>query len=504
MKQNSQVIRDISRLGLNPKTEKLAYQIASKVDLPVVFLINSEWKENFARRHSPQMPNEFWINIAHQSDPKEFERLVVGLLYRGIQDRRRYSVLQPLEKYDAILDFDHKKQYYIFLNRLTSVATSLDAEFFLRQYGIYTSDRVHHAMLDDRINKLREYRDIRSINPYFSWWREIEVQNLVDYGNYYRRGKAFRDKLMPILRQVNKHYVRIVQQVASLILDAEKRYTPETADETVDWLLRKLIKLFKLENMVTLGPVNTYKEHIQLKAGNFAVAYSLIPDDWDHQEILITSSRHANYFLTLVQQSSNFEAPVAHIYLINEKMCNAYSNPGAENEYILSFTTGLFHKIHSHVYDESFNPPSYEVAKMKYDRATYLNKFFCYVIFYITAHEYAHVLNGDCSRPALNSSHCISDEERQQIESRADHTAKELINRCFLFQYRPQCSSIRPPHAALSNSTEFRSWLKTLSTNDFYQFTHPLVEFQLQDQIDTLILNDSIRFARTYIRDVGD
>ena len=503
MEQASQVIRDISRLRLEPKIEALAYQIASQIDMPVVFIINSEWKENFARRHSDQMPNEFWINIAPQSDPKEFNRLVIGLLYRGVQERRRYSCLQPLQGYYTALGHKHRKTYCEVLGKLTSVATSLDAELYLQQYGIFTSDQLHHAMLDDRISKLREYYRIRSANPSYSWWREIEVLNLVEYGNYYRRGKAFRDKLLPLLKRVSKEYVCIVQRVAALILEAKKSYTPDTAAETVEWLLQKFIKLFSLENMVELGPVNTYKERIQLADGNYALAYSLVPDDWDYQEILITSTRHANYFLTLVQQSSNFKAPLAHVYLINESICNAYSNPGTGNEYILAFTTGLFHKIHSHVYHESFNPSSYELAKNKYDWATYLNKFFCYVIFFITAHEYAHVLNGDCNLSALNPAHCISDEERHQIESRADRTATELINACFLFQYRPQCSSIRPPHVALSSPTEFSSWLQTLSKNDFYQFTRPLVEFQLQDQIDTLILNDSIRFAHTYIRDVG-
>lgn len=501
MEQASQVIRDISRLHLEPKTEDLAFQIASQIDMPVVFIINSEWKENFARRHSDQMPNEFWINIAPQTDPKEFNRLVVGLLYRGVQERRRYSCLQPLQEYYTALGHKHRKTYCEVLGKLTSVATSLDAELYLQRYGIFTSDQLHHAMLDDRISKLREYYHIRSANPSYSWWREIEVLNLVEYGNYYRRGKAFRDKLLPLLKRVNKEYVIIVQRVAAFVVEAKKRYTPDTAAETVEWLLQKFIKLFSLENVVELRPVNTYKERIKLADGNYALAYSLVPDDWDSQEILITSTRHANYFLTLIQQSLNFKAPLAHVYLINESICNAYSNPGAGNEFILAFTTGLFRKIHSHVYCESFHPASYELAKNKYDRETYINKFYCYIIFYITAHEYAHILNGDCTHSAFKSVLCISDEERHQRESHADRTAAELINMCFIFQYRPQCSSIRPPHVALSSPAEFRSWLQTLSANDFYQFTRPLVEFQLQDQIDTLILKDSIRFAQTFIRD---
>ena len=501
MNQPSEVIRDILKLGLSPEIEKLAQHLASQIDLPVVFIVNSEREGNFARRHSPQNPNEFWINITPQTDSKEFERLVVGLLYRGIQERRRYPGLSPLESYYSTLSVKHKRIYCDFLSRLTSVATSLDAELFLRQYGIFTSPQVHHAMIDDRIKKLKEFQLIKKRNPHFRWYREIEVLNLVDYGNYYRRGKAYRDKLMPLLRQVNKNYVRIVHWVSSLITEAEKRYCSDAPDEMVDWLLGKFIKLFKLENMVMFGPCNTFMEKIQLPNDEYAMAYSLIPEDWDNQEILINCSRYANYFLSLVHQASNFKAPVAHIYLINSEDCNAYSNPGTKNEYILTFTTGLFHKIHCHVHDESFNPSSYDVAKLKYDRKTYLSKFFCYVIFFITAHEYAHVVNGDCNR-AKNT--VASEEDRRQMESRADCTARKLLNDCFLFQYRTKRSSIKPPDTAIHNPNVFSSWLDTLTTNEFYQFTRPLVELQLQDQLDTFILKDSIQFAYSYIRNANN
>lgn len=504
MNQPSEVIRDILKLGLSPEIEKLAQHLASQIDLPVVFIVNSEREGNFARRHSPQNPNEFWINITPQADPKEFERLVIGLLYRGIQERRRYPGLSPLENYYSTLNIKQKSIYSDFLSRLTSVATSLDAELFLQQYGIFTSSQVHHAMLDDRIKKLKEYQQMKKRNPFFRWYREIEVLNLVDYGNYYRRGKAYRDKLMPLLRQVNKAYVPIVHQVSSLISEAEKRYRSDAPDEMVDWLLGKFIKLFRLENMVVFGPINTFKERIPFVDGGFAVAYSLIPEDWDNQETLITCTRYANYFLSLIHQASNFEAPVAHVYLINSTDCNAYSNYGAENEYILAFTTGLFNKIHSHVYDESFSPSSYDVAKLKYDRETYLNKFFCYVMFFITAHEYAHVLNGDCKQSINNPTQAISEEERRLIESHADQTARQLLNSCFLFQYRTPISSIKPPDYAMHNPSVFSSWLDTLPTDEFYQFTRPLVELQLQDQLDHFILNDSIQFAYSYIRNANN
>ena len=507
MNQPSEVIRDILRLGLSPQAEKLALHLASQIDLPVVFIVNSEKNISFARRHSPQNPNEFWINIAPQTDPKEYERLVIGLLYRGIQERRRYPGLSPVAHYSSMLNDEHKKIYYDFLNRLTSVATSLDAELFLRQYGIFTSPQVHQAMLDDRIKKLKEFQRIKNNNPFFHCYREIEVDNLVDYGNYCRRGKAYRDKLMPLVRQVNKDYVQIILQVSSLITEAAKRYRSEAPDEMIDWLLRKIVKLFKLESMVVLGPINTFKEKIQMTDGNYAVAYSLIPEDWANQEILINCSRYANYFLSLIHRASGCGTltpnPVAHVYLIDSEECNAYTNLGTENEYILSFTTGLFHKIHSHVYGEPFNPSSYDVAKSIYDRKTYLNKFFCYVIFFITAHEYAHVLNGDCELSSSRPYHTTSKEERNLIESRADQTARKLINMCFLFQYQTKPSSIKPPDNIIYNRAALSSWLDTLSASEFCQFTRPLVELQLHDQLDRLILNDAIQFAYSYIRNTN-
>ena len=125
MEQASRVIREISQLGLRPEAEQLAYQLADEIDLPVAFIVDSEVDKNFSGRHSPTMPNAFWGNIKPQSNPREFERLVLAHLYHGIQERKRYLHILPNDNYIATLDDDHKKSYFDFITHLNSFVLSL-------------------------------------------------------------------------------------------------------------------------------------------------------------------------------------------------------------------------------------------------------------------------------------------------------------------------------------------------------------------------------------------
>ncbi|MBQ3092431.1 MAG: hypothetical protein IJC44_07885, partial [Clostridia bacterium] len=61
-----------------------------------------------------------------------------------------------------------------------------------------------------------------------------------------------------------------------------------------------------------------------------------------------------------------------------------------------------------------------------------------YAIFYITAHEYAHIINGDCEEAACYQTTWDLVNKR---ENAADNFARDVLKKVLLFQYRPDMST---------------------------------------------------------------
>lgn len=107
-------------------------------------------------------------------------------------------------------------------------------------------------------------------------------------------------------------------------------------------VLKKLIKLFHLESMVVLDRPLAYREALPQNHGGVQHIFSFIPEDYDRHDVLVKGIREANYFLSLVQEAYDFQMPIAFVYLSQKDFCNAYSNEGADDSYIISYTTSLF------------------------------------------------------------------------------------------------------------------------------------------------------------------
>ena len=65
-------------------------------------------------------------------------------------------------------------------------------------------------------------------------------------------------------------------------------------------------------------------------------------------------------------------------------------------------------------------------------KAYVIEKLFKYALFYITLHEYAHILNGDCDKSDINE----SEQERLEKEQKADEYAEAILNSILMLQYR--------------------------------------------------------------------
>ena len=153
----SKVIRNIEALNLSKKSEILAQKLIEKIDMPVVFEINSQKDKNYGARHG-LYHNQFWVIVKPQSEDSEYERIILSNLYRGIQERRR--VLHPAisETYkNTLLKLTPKdvreKRIKIsreLIGRIGALATTIDAELFLSEYGIATSNRTKRIQFENR------------------------------------------------------------------------------------------------------------------------------------------------------------------------------------------------------------------------------------------------------------------------------------------------------------------------------------------------------------------
>ena len=81
------VIRNVKSLNLEKTSEALAEKLIEKIDMPVVFEINSQKDKNYGSRHG-LYHNQFWVTVKPQRERSEYERIILSNLYRGIQERR--------------------------------------------------------------------------------------------------------------------------------------------------------------------------------------------------------------------------------------------------------------------------------------------------------------------------------------------------------------------------------------------------------------------------------
>ena len=127
----------------------------------------------------------------------------------------------------------------------------------------------------------------------------------------------------------------------------------------------------------------------------------------------------------------NKTLPDAHANLILSNHINAYANKFVSGCY-LSFTAGLLIEVMRSAQDCMATVPPQCVAAI--GESAVRSRLTKYALFYITAHEYAHILHGDCEqstsyKPILNY---LTDREEK-----ADAFAREMLVRILPFQYRP-------------------------------------------------------------------
>lgn len=440
---DSTLIRSVPYLKLPKEYEHLANKLIEQSDMPIVFWIDAELPNNYRCRH-PLQKNQFWVTIKPNCDENEKLRLILGGIYGAVQEQRRYwrAGIQP--EYEAELkshsNHEHLEAYYDFLSRLGNIITTLDVEWFLSTYGIHTARRIRKYFFRDRKNRLKEYINLhkpRLTKPYITWYREVEVINLIECGNYYRLGEDYRRDLKKLLNQIDMSYLSEVEWVANLINTIQKDHNSTNGAELTERFLNAIIEHFGLDHMVRLCKYEAYSGSYPIGDEDEADVLSYILNTLPRQNDLINWIRIAREFVCVNREAMDYSSPDITMNLIHTDLCNAYADGNRSSGYSISYTTGQIYKLTDTVknWKLSENLSSLVILIGESEvRRNLLRQ----VIFYVTAHEYAHIINGDCDRSFQKSTEGLSfsSYEREEIERNANRIAKQLLHQALPFLYR--------------------------------------------------------------------
>lgn len=440
---NSMVIRSVEHLKLPDKYERLARELLEQIDMPVVFWMDAELPKNFRCRH-PGQKNQFWVTIRPNCDENEKIRLIIGGIYGAMQEQRRYwrTGIQP--EYEAELKtldtHEHLHVYYDFVSRLGNLATALEVEWYLLTHGIRTARSIRQTYFRDRKNKLKEYivrHNPRLTQPYLTWYQEIEVINLIEYGDYYRLGEEYRRELRRLLNQIDKRYIPEVEWVANQITTVQQAYTGTNGAELTEQLLTDMIEHFQTGHMVRLCKHEAYIGRYPIGNEDEADVLSYVLNTLPRQKNLINWLRMAREFICVYREAEDNHVPDITMNVIETDLCNAYADGDHSSGYCISFTNGLIYAVTDAVENwevsEGVSALIGQIGESEV-RRNLLRQ----VIFHITAHEYAHVINGDCDDAKRRRAQGIpfASGERETREANAKRTTSRLIHQALPLFYR--------------------------------------------------------------------
>lgn len=419
------IIRNIENLGLGSKAKELAYQLINKIDMPVVFWINSTCDKNYSNR-LPYKHNQYWVTVMPQKEQSEFDRLILAGLCRGIQNRKRYPTVKPNDYYSKTINSNKSKQYFEFINHLYSFVSTIIIEAFLTKHGIVTSKTVREEqfkLLINRINiTISKYSKGKRLITDFGYCNII-----IDLGNFFRLGTEYKNEITKIVNKVKpkKDSNLLLQHIRSfsyIIEETLNKCDINNGAECSIYLMQETIKQFALQKYVEI-------EYQYAMANAQNKIYSFIPEGINNEQLYIDCFKYSNTCIVIFQDYyEGFHKKKIPDPQICIKFCNdtiAYANGNSEN-YFITFTDALFDELLSNVNSLDIKGFPEEISNMA-TKENILRTILKYCIFYITLHEMAHILNGDCENP-----------NHQNKEQRADDFSKKLIRMITTGQYRPE------------------------------------------------------------------
>lgn len=145
------------------------------------------------------------------------------------------------------------------------------------------------------------------------------------------------------------------------------------------------------------------------------------------------SCRDVNECLGLFRELVGFDNkyPFAAVAISSNPGQNISTFVSSEKQYYILLYVDFLLRLEQAIHQYSPSKKATEILEMKGD-AYVRRKLIKYALFFITLHEYAHVLNGDCD--CLQEAESVS--ERAKKEKLADEFADKYLNWIIIYQYR--------------------------------------------------------------------
>lgn len=446
------VIRDVKLLGLGNNAERLAEELIDMIDMPVVFEINSHKDKNYAGRH-PLHHNQFWVIVRKQNEKSEYERIILSNLYRGIQERKRLLRSTCADIYiNKLMAIKEKavrekriEIYCELVGKVNALATTVDAEIFMKTYGIETSSKVKQNQFEDRRNRLQDYLRKQKGILKLHWYPELELHNIIDYSRiaywndlYHKEIAHLLGKTYPKTKAI--WYVKTLNKMVEMLKSVYEIHKKTPEMDVVSYIIEKTCEIVGLKNIIDIKYEYAMKDLYVLKNGEQASVYSFVPEGISNEKTLIKTIKHINEGILLLQDFYVYIEerimPDVHVNLIDSRVCAAYADGNAQNGYFISFTTGMLEFIDKSIKTIDIDSLKLNQMIIALGEDEIKNRIYRYALYFVAAHEYAHILNNDCDN---------SDVEihiREEREARADKYAYDMMRKVLFMQYRPENETI--------------------------------------------------------------
>lgn len=437
------LIKDVYKTGLRTEIADVANELIKQIEYPVVFWLDSPLDRNYAANHSINI-NQFWITVKKGTSLQERERIILKNLYMGVQRRKRYLYAIPK------IVYSNKKRNDCLCSlaeKINVISSNLECDFFLEKYGITTDETETQFYYNDRIKKLTEYINMQKRMPEFVefvWYDEMFFFNAIEYAFYSRKNDEYKNELFGLVKKTTPrdrayNMVKLINKIVLLMDNAYSRFSDENAEKIVNNMRVELVKLLNLNDYIEIVPVDSYQEIKTLNSKQIRIL-TFVPEDCENEALMIKSFRYINECLGFVRECADndnyFSLPCSKVAISYDGESNMSSFARLNDEniveyYILiysSFASRLWNKIITMDCSES----SVKAIEKNMSKAYVIEKLFKYALFYITLHEYAHILNGDCDNSDINE----SEQERLEKEQKADEYADLTVSKILNYQYR--------------------------------------------------------------------
>lgn len=434
------LIKDVYKTGIRNEIADIANELIKQIEYPVVFWLDSPLDRNYADNHSINI-NQFWITVKKGTSLQERERIILKNLYMGVQRRRRYLCAVP-----KIVYSNKKKNDCLcsLAEKINVISSNLECDFFLEKYGITTDETETQFYYNDRIKKLTEYINMQKRMPEFVWYDEVFFCNAIDYAFYSRKNDEYKNELFSLVKKTKPRFraykmIEHINEITSLIDNAYNGFNNENGAEIVNGMRRDLVELLGLNKLIDIVSVDSF-QNIKTLNSNQIKMYSFVPEDCENEVLMIKSFRYINECLGLVRECADngnyFSLPCSKVAISYDGESNMSSFARLNDENIVEYYILIYSSFASRLWNKIItmdcSDSSVKAIEKNMSKAYVIEKLFKYALFYITLHEYEHILNGDCDNSDINE----SEQERLEKEQKADEYADLTVSKILNYQYR--------------------------------------------------------------------